>query len=138
MEIVYVKLHLFLTPTLHGGERSKSLPGSFTSGNNLPYILNRRLRGHQSWSGNFWRKENSFTSTGIRIPDLLVRNPVTTLVILSRLSYKRRIFEFCRTFGHLKKALCFTFETSRTEYPATQLLISEASTNPLLKPQNSH
>ena len=113
-------------------------PGALPLKENLQYILNRRLRGFQSWSGHFWRKENSFTNAGIRTPELLVLNPITTPVMLSRLSYKRRTFEFCHTFRHLKQALCFSFEISRTEYPATQLRIPETSTNPLLKPQNPH
>lgn len=115
----------------------KIRPAGFISGKNLQYILNMRLRGPQCWSGSFWRKQNSFTSAGIRTKDLLARNPVTTPVMLSWLSHKRRTFEFCQNFRHLKKALCFAFEASRTEYPATQLLIPEASINPLLKSQNS-
>jgi len=38
MEIVNVKLHLFLTPTFHGDERSKSRSGSFTSENKISSI----------------------------------------------------------------------------------------------------
>jgi hypothetical protein len=54
------KLRLFSASQLDGGENLTLLSSCLTPGKELPYTLNNRLGGLQTWSGSFLdKKKNS-------------------------------------------------------------------------------
>ena len=65
----------FLISALDGGECSVSCPDCFIPRDRTPqHLLNRRLSGHQSQYGYFYRREKSLAPSGIQNPDCQTHN----------------------------------------------------------------
>ena len=78
-----VQPHSFLSSALDGGEWLTSRPGRFNPGKQPRYLLNRKLGGTQSRSGDFAEENDLLPLPGF--PDRPARSLVATPSILPRL-----------------------------------------------------